>query len=418
MVRAYKDIDEVAAFWDLLEHEVTGKGIQPKNGNEDSYHQVPLSCAEWLLKVLGSSSSKRQLHPDDSPGLHEMHNEYQSAYNSRDSSVCLMIALLKKEITWTNFVRDGKVNEGLIKEMMGRVRDKADILCSTPSIGCSEPLREWREWKTRGIAVDEAANMTRPDLYSVWGNVLLPCALGGDGRQFPPFIMTGDEPWELDKGGDILSHRNRFTPDGLISPLEFLRGSGIPVYRLRTQLRMATGLFQLCHDNVYNDDIQNVPYGPKSDISIAVHDIGRALEAYTVEKYGSKGFKAAEAGTLQPMFINCPNPAAQENETRTEQSRAALDFIKDFVETKKVDPGRIAIIVPYKADVDPIERLRTFYPTLAAIPRVATVDSFQGQERPLCRPPRHTAERRTRLYDRQPPQRCFEPSEERPSRRG
>lgn len=172
-----------------------------------------------------------------------------------------------------------------------------------------------------------------------------------------------------------------------ISPLEFLRFSGIPVYRLRTQFRMANGLFHLCHENVCND-IKEVPYGPKSDISASVHDIGRALEAYTVEKYGGKGFKTAPAGAFQPIFIDCQDSNAIKSATgstfNTGQSRAALDFIKDFVEIKRMDAGRLVLITPYVANVEAIKKLRSFYPTLDAMPPASTVDSFQGQEGDVC----------------------------------
>lgn len=39
------------------------------------------------------------------------------------------------------------------------------------------------------------------------------------------------------------SYFNRLFADGSISGLEYLQAIGIPVYRLRVQLRMARGLF-------------------------------------------------------------------------------------------------------------------------------------------------------------------------------
>ncbi|EHK26789.1 uncharacterized protein TRIVIDRAFT_8730, partial [Trichoderma virens Gv29-8] len=81
----------------------------------------------------------------------------------------------------------------------------------------------------KGIAVDEAGNINRPDLYRVWGNTLLPCLMGGDDLQLPPTVMTVDEK---DEEGH---HRNRLAQDGKISALEFFRASGWPIFRLRTQ---------------------------------------------------------------------------------------------------------------------------------------------------------------------------------------
>lgn len=148
----------------------------------------------------------------------------------------------------------------------------ADASCTTPSLSCQEPFAGWRKAVSRAVAVDEAANMSRPDLLSVWGNTIMPCVLSGDDKQPPPAVMTIKE---VDAERNFL---NRFGEDGGISPLAYLKTSGWPVYRLRTQLRMARGLFDLCHQEVYAD----VPftYGRGSDISLPQHESGRVLEAF------------------------------------------------------------------------------------------------------------------------------------------
>lgn len=74
-------------------------------------------------------------------------------------------------------------------------------------------------------------------MNSVWGNCLVPIFLGGDPRQLPPTVMTGTEQ---DTEGYLY---NRVAEDGKISALAFLQASGLPVYRLRMQLRMADDLF-------------------------------------------------------------------------------------------------------------------------------------------------------------------------------
>lgn len=40
---------------------------------------------------------------------------------------------------------------------------------------CKKPCEAWKNEIAKGIAVDEAGNINHPDLYSVWGNTLLPC---------------------------------------------------------------------------------------------------------------------------------------------------------------------------------------------------------------------------------------------------
>lgn len=38
----------------------------------------------------------------------------------------------------------------------------------------------FRDKKNQAFAVDKVGNISRPDLYTVWGNTCLPCFLGGD----------------------------------------------------------------------------------------------------------------------------------------------------------------------------------------------------------------------------------------------
>lgn len=55
---------------------------------------------------------------------------------------------------------------------------------------------------------------------------------------------------EEDAAGNPL---NRFAEDGFSSPLAFLVATGIPVYRLKTQLRMADGMFDMISKIIYPD---------------------------------------------------------------------------------------------------------------------------------------------------------------------
>ncbi|KAI6774510.1 hypothetical protein FGRA07_02499 [Fusarium graminearum] len=97
-------------------------------------------------------------------------------------------------------------------------------------------LRALRALLEKPDAIDAAVN--RADLYSVWGNTLLPCFLFGHPLHPPditpnyqggPTFMTTNEK---DGNGNFL---NRFAADGGVSPLAFFVATGIPVYRLKTQ---------------------------------------------------------------------------------------------------------------------------------------------------------------------------------------
>jgi hypothetical protein len=73
-------------------------------------------------------------------------------------------------------------------------------------------------------------------------------------------VITGRKK---DAAGNFV---NRFVADASISPLAFFVGTGMPVYRLKTQLRMANGMFDMISKIIYPDvpfrvSISNFLYG-------------------------------------------------------------------------------------------------------------------------------------------------------------
>ncbi|KAL7943377.1 AAA domain-containing protein [Trichoderma barbatum] len=227
----------------------------------------------------------------------------------------------------------------------------------------------------KGIAVDEAGNISRPDLYSVWGNTLLPCLLCGDDKQLTPQMMSFEQ--KDDQGYCI----NRFHQDGKVSALLFFKMTGWPVFRLRTQLRMATGLFDLCHAEVYND----VPfeYGPSSDINLDRHMCGRELEDYLQKRFSQ--LVPPPPDNLRAAFIHCRGSECLVDAVtgwgwNPIQSEHALDFIRDLVTCTAITPTDISIITPYRAGVEFIEQTRKKpqYRAISAMQPAATIDAFQG----------------------------------------
>lgn len=223
--------------------------------------------------------------------------------------------------------------------------------------------------------MDETGNISRPCLYRVWGNTLLPYLLGGDNMQLPPTVMTKED---RDSDGH---HRNLQAQDGTMSALEFFRASGWPIYRLQTQLRMAKGLFDTCHREVYSD----VPFLYGSQGALVNHASGVNPEKYL--KGRCPRLTAAAAGTLSEVFIHCEGPQTivdpvTHSKKNPDQVANALDFLTDMVKTTRISAADIAIITPYAANVELINRRRTRpeHEVLSAMPSAATVDSFQGQE--------------------------------------
>ncbi|KAF4501098.1 hypothetical protein FAGAP_2683 [Fusarium agapanthi] len=112
--------------------------------------------------------------------------------------------------------------------LMEMLIEVADIVCTTSSLTHTEDhLKKWKDGRARGIAVDEAGRMSRGDLYSVWGNTLMPCLLAGD-EHFVPLEVKS--LYDRDAEGNM---RNRFGDDARKSALEFITATGWPVYRVR-----------------------------------------------------------------------------------------------------------------------------------------------------------------------------------------
>ncbi|KAF5580454.1 DNA helicase [Fusarium pseudoanthophilum] len=131
-------------------------------------------------------------------------------------------------ISWEEYVAGETVSDTEIMKLMEMLIEVADIVCSTPSLAHTEDhLKKWKVERARGIAIYEAGGMSRGDLYSIWGNTLLPCFLAGD-EEFIPLEVKSYH--DRDEHGNM---RNRFGDDARKSALEFLVATGWPVYCVR-----------------------------------------------------------------------------------------------------------------------------------------------------------------------------------------
>jgi hypothetical protein len=372
VVRGNKLGDEVTALMNLLRSPHDGDDAAPGRrwGRGPSRWRLHLSLAFWIL-VLLRSPGVRELRADDSSALWKLREDVDSR-----EDLARLRSLATEELDWGEYVKGEVVLKDTILALMMAILEGADMLCTTPALSCQEPYESWKLKKARGIAVDEAGNITRPDLYSVWGNTLLPCLLAGDDKQLSPVVMTIKEK---DAEGNFV---NRFARDGKISPLQFFKASGWPVFRLRVQLRMAQDLFCLSHKEAYPD----VPftYGKQCDIDHPVHKIGRDLEQYVTTRYG---VKPSPQGTLREVFVHCEGSRCfvdqvTRSKKNPDQVRLALGFLCDFVTATKADPAKIIVIAPYKANVELINRQlkHTQNDILKAMQPATTVDSVQGKE--------------------------------------
>ncbi|KAL2673660.1 hypothetical protein Neosp_012103 [[Neocosmospora] mangrovei] len=398
VVRAYRPEQEAIAFETLLRNPDAGDGAVPKLlGRRAPKWRLHLSCAFWLL-VLLRSPAVRELHPDDSEELHEM----QQAIDSHDGAT-LLRAVATGAIAWKEF-KDADDYTGAMmvaNDFLTSIPECAELLCTTSS--CTETVKQYQLWKNsvaRGVAVDEAANMHRADLYCIWGNTLLPCFLFGDPKQLPPTVMTSNQRYktvlprdddsdiDMDKKGEPVCYINRFAKDAKISALQYLVSTGLPVYRLKTQLRMAKGLFDIAAKIIYPD----VPfdYDPSREVvGNPEFQIGRDLEAFAQAKF--PGLAECPAGTLKPFFIHCEGSWVFTDQTTgsrrsVDQVKVALDFAAEFVKNTEADPGKMVVITPYTANAQLVDRMRKRpeYACLSGMQETMTIDSFQGQENDIA----------------------------------
>lgn len=374
VLRGFKLKDEAEAFQSLLrdphnlENAVSRRGWKPA-----SRWQLDLSCTFWLLAAFRAKvKDVRDLRPDDSPALLALQQEIDGR-----EDLARLRDLATGNCTWQEYADGKTVKEEDIIALLKAIVSAAEMLCTTPALTESKDYRIWKISRARGVVVDEAACIHRADLYCVWGNTLLPCMLGGDPKQLKPVVMSSEEKDEL---GNLY---HRLVDDGKLSPLEFLQASGIPVYRLRTELRMADGMYDWVSEVIY----RHVPfeYATSCRIDQPQFDIGRALEDHIQQRYPD--VSPPPAGKLWPVFIHCEDSRVFVDElTKSKRSpdqvKISLDFVLDFVKAKRVEPSRLILLAPYAANVSLINRQlkKPEYSPLAGMQPASTIDSFHGKE--------------------------------------
>lgn len=162
-MRGYKPEDEYQAFINLLRDPTLGDKAAPNNWISESNWRLHLSPSFWLLMAL-ESKAVRELHDDDPQSIHTMRcilrttAEYGRLYR-----------VARGAMSWEDYENGPIVHRDMINGLFYTLLQSVDILCTTPSLSCQGDFKTRKEEKAKGIAVDEAGNMSRPDLYCVWG---------------------------------------------------------------------------------------------------------------------------------------------------------------------------------------------------------------------------------------------------------
>ncbi|KAI0901692.1 P-loop containing nucleoside triphosphate hydrolase protein [Annulohypoxylon nitens] len=372
VVRGYKDVEEVTATICILRNPEADPTVTAREARVTCHWKLNLSLAYWVLCCLRSTGVKG-LHEDDSAALHDLRakiDDSQELSKLRDVATGRM--------SWKEYSDSGDDMKGHIVRIMQDIFPIIDILATTPAATVN--VRSYAVWKSNramGVVVDEAAAMHRADLYTVWGNTLLPCFLAGDPYQLPPAVLTERE---TDGDGNLF---NRFAATGRVSALEGFLASGMPVFRMRVQLRMARGLFDVVSQTIYN-----VPprYHSSCGIENDKFKAGRELEAFITSRYPDVSPSLPDR--LSPVFIQCEGTKVETNPTTGskkshDQVVVALNLIHDLVRETSVNASQVTLLSPYSANVELTHTLllrEKFARSLAEIGQPSTIDGYQGKE--------------------------------------
>ena len=290
VVRGHKLKDEIEAFKNLLKSAVADNTAAPKSSwRLPSRWTYALSASNWLLVLLKSNAAKtsrcqaavKELDLDDSASMHELQKGLDQ---SKDWSRAR--ELVCRKIKWAEYIQGQVVSDDQIKSLLIAIIKCADVVLTTPATSEFDIVYAAAKKKAKGIVIDEAGCLNRADLCSVWGNTLRPLVLAGDSLQLRPTAME---------------RRNRFQKDLQFSALAFFQASGLPVYRLRTQLRMCNDMFGPARSLVYKD-LDKFQYGPDSDPSGPMHDLGRKFEHWLLHVRRFPGLRPSRPNTLEPVW--------------------------------------------------------------------------------------------------------------------
>lgn len=402
ILRGYSLHTEVEAFKALISRpDLADKAIRLSIWRPSTAWRLHLSAAFFLCLVLGLPAAGRRLMPEDSRRLHKLANTFRGDKNLEGVRL-----LASDAIPFVEYERrKDALNEKEIASRLCSVIEAADIVVTTPSLsyhgpkpgkpedqdagGIAEGKGKDKEGKkkeevgphakcrdrAKWFAIDEAGSMTRADALTILGNTCQPFVLSGDHRQLPPFVAS---PRGTNKLGEAM---NRHAADAGISALAWHMYAGLPVFRMRVQLRMAKGLFDLPGRHVYGD--LSWRYGDSSDVSLSQHEPGRLLEGFALKQCPK--LKASPAGQLHPLFLHVPGEVVVDPKSGSKcnpvQVKHALAFLVGLIRDTGINPARVVMITPYTWNATLIDnKARKLKAHLSGMPAAATVDSFRGRE--------------------------------------
>lgn len=279
--------------------------------------------------------------------------------------------------------------EFALDRIMGTIFKMVGVCAVAPSLAVNkgtldhpEPWGEWRETECQAFVLDEAGNMTKADAVRATGNSDMTMCMFGDDDQLKPTVMSSQ-----DKLGDDSYHRH--VPEAEMSPLKWAKVHGCPVFVMRTQFRMAKGMYDMTQAVSYPNEPSE--YRPVlSDITHDCHRPGRLLSEFMKEKWPL--LRNPPADMLWSTFLDTQGTITNLNtktgaKSNSRQVKIGLKLISSFIAKKGVNPSSCRIICPYKANVVYAERIRkgAEFAALRGVPSATehmpeslTVESSQG----------------------------------------
>ncbi|RSL41172.1 hypothetical protein CEP54_015899 [Fusarium duplospermum] len=259
-----------------------------------------------------------------------------------------------------------------IVRLMSQVVMCSNFVVVTPSIAASEPYQTYNDQYARAVILDEAAAMHRTDGLIVYGNTPRPMIVVGDEKQLAPTLITANQ--KDNAGNDI----NRFSDDAKISFLSWWLHLGFPAFHLYKQHRMARGMFDLSLELVYHDLKDEFVYAE----SCALTNFSYASDIRAYLQHTAN--LVLPADTMAPVFMNCNNcPSRVDPVTQSRYNPRAVDcmvkWLKAFIGELSVPADRIAVITPYRANLQHIRSRFSAEPTLRGI-EASTINTFMGRE--------------------------------------
>ncbi|KAK8036926.1 hypothetical protein PG991_001240 [Apiospora marii] len=320
---------------------------------------VHLSPCEWLLKVV--QAGKHDLDPLDKPELFALRERFQE-----DPKMDGLRRFLKGEIKWNEISKIPEVPEpvaspdtstapkqekgkpktinasALLRGLLQEVIGMADFLCTTPFPCCDKAYKKLHS-DADAVILDEAGAMHQADAYMVWGTTARPCAMGGDEKQICPPVMD--------------QKNNRFAADTRVSILEHMKMTGHPFFQLNRQMRIVEGGFDLAREIIY-PHVKDFTYADSAKLEN--QPLARKIESWMGEQY------------------SLTSPLARYNDA---QNAVAINTIAKMVSSRLVDADQVAIITPYRANLERLEKALKAHDneSIRSI-AVNTTDSPLGQE--------------------------------------